>query len=487
MEFLNQLIDLVRTNGELLEGLAALVALILVAGAIFSPVGGAVRRAFARITDGGAPPRIQHAPLNTPESLEAAEAASPADPASPMPAFDRPTIAVLPLNNMSGDPDQDYLADGLTEDIITLMSRTPGFNVIARNSTFVYKGQNVDVRALGREMGVRYVVEGSLRKVGERLRVTVQLIEAESASHIWAEKYDRPLDEFFDLQDEVTQAIVAQIQPQLKNAEIARHEHLSTDDLGAWALIRRASHMFTTQRNTRKNMNIIIELAKKAIELDPTYAEAYGILSRAHSVKVMFREAEDSDEELKLARQALDEMRRLAPNDAQTFHALGQFASASSDTQRALGAYEEAYTRNPNEVSTLAALGLALARLGRVDEGLEKIERAIELSPQDPGRYSYHFYAAMASLIGRQMEQALDHARQSVELFDEFPGSLSIYAGTLAFFGRRDEAKAMLERLHEVGPGMTRDDILNGVLKSAALDGNMIEAFGNLLDEVGIE
>ena len=205
---------------------------------------------------------------------------------------------------------QDYLADGLTEDLITLVSRIEGFDVIARNSTFAYKGQHPDIRDVGETLGASYVVEGSLRQMGQQLRVTIQLIDAANGNHVWAEKYDRPLDEFFDLQDEVVAAIAAQLMPQLDTAAIARHMDHSDDTLKAWALTRRAYTILRSERNNKENLDRAISLSEQALAIDPNYADAYGTLARAHSIAVFFAETEEPERSKARAQEAIAKLRR---------------------------------------------------------------------------------------------------------------------------------------------------------------------------------
>ena len=248
----------------------------------------------------------------------------------------RPSIAILPLNNMSGDAAQEYLADGLTEDLITLVSRLDGFDVIARNSTFAYKGQHPDIREVGRTLGASYVVEGSIRRVGNQLRVTVQLIDAADGNHVWAEKYDRPTDEFFDLQDEVVAAIAAQLHPQLNTAAIARHLDHSENLLRAWALTRQAFTILRSERNNKVNLDRAIALCEEALKLAPDYTDAYGALARAHAIACYYAETDDSDGSIQRAQEAIAILRRLAPNEAVTFHAIAQLALATDGSAKAV-------------------------------------------------------------------------------------------------------------------------------------------------------
>ena len=222
-----------------------------------------------------------------------------------LPPPDRASIAVLPLECMSDSRDYDYLADGMTEDIITLLARIPGFLVIARNSTFCYKGQHCDIRQVGRELGVRYVVEGSLRPIGDRLRVTIQLIEAESGNHLWADRFDRTADDLFDVQDEVTTAIVARLEPELTRAEFESIRRRPPADLGAWDYYRQASGILALKGWHEATFTEGAELCRKAIALDPDFAPARAMLSLLLAIGHLVGYVASPDEALKEADLAL--------------------------------------------------------------------------------------------------------------------------------------------------------------------------------------
>ncbi len=470
MEFISPITNWIVENEGLLSGLAAM---IVVGGVITSPFGASLRSLVGRLR----PSFLSEAedePAATEKGVSTAE-----------PRRQRPSIAILPLNNMSGDTSQDYLADGLTEDLITLVSRIEGFDVIARNSTFAYKGQHPDIRDVGQTLGASYVVEGSLRQMGQQLRVTVQLIDAANGNHVWAEKYDRPLSEFFDLQDEVVAAIAAQLLPQLDTAAIARHLDHSDDTLKAWALTRRAYTILRSERNNLENLERAISLSEQALAIDPNFAEAYGTLARAHSIACFYDETEDQEQSQKRAQEAIATLRRLAPNEAVTYHAIAQFALATEGSEKAVPAFEEAARRNPNDVLLLASLGYHLVQTGRTPEGLSKLQRALDLSPHDPGRHRLHFLMAMASLNVDDLDAALKHARSSVELFDQFPAALALHAGLLFAKGENEQAKQQLARLRMVNPSMRREFLTARMGYSFGLKMEQEESFNRLLDEAG--
>ena len=476
MEIITVITDWIVENEGLLSGIAAL---IVVGGVLVSPFGSSTRSVIAKyapfLFSDDAPTRAN----------EGAETQSGFNAASVV--RQRPSIAILPLNNMSGDTAQDYLADGLTEDLITLVSRLDGFDVIARNSTFAYKGQHPDIREVGRTLGASYVVEGSIRRVGSQLRVTVQLIDAADGHHVWAEKYDRPIDEFFDLQDEVVAAIAAQLHPQLNTAAIARHLEHSEDMLKAWALTRQAFSILRSERNNKTNLDRAIASCEEAMTLAPDYADAYGALARAHAIACYYAETDDAEESIQKAQEAIAVLRRLAPNEAVTFHAIAQLALATDGSAKAVPAFEEAAKRNPNDVLLLASLGYHLVHCGRGEEGIAKLQRALDLSPHDPGRHRLHFLMAMALLNENEISDALIHARASVELFDEFPAALALYAGLLFAQDQKEEAKHQLARLRGISPNITREMLAQRIGYNMGLKIEHEASFNRLLDEAGFD
>ena len=476
MELITFVTDWIVQNEGLLSGIAAL---IVVGGVLVSPFGASFRSVIAK-----------RAPFLFGEEVPSARGAIAETENGDGPALSgrqRPSIAILPLNNMSGDAAQEYLADGLTEDLITLVSRLDGFDVIARNSTFAYKGQHPDIREVGRTLGASYVVEGSIRRVGNQLRVTVQLIDAADGNHVWAEKYDRPTDEFFDLQDEVVAAIAAQLHPQLNTAAIARHLEHSEDMLRAWALTRQAFTILRSERNNKANLDRAIALCEEALELTPDYADAYGALARAHAIACYYNETDSSEQSIAKAQGAISILRRMAPNEAVTFHAIAQLALATDGSAKAVPAFEEASKRNPNDVVLLASLGYHLVQCGRGEEGIAKLQRALDLSPHDPGRHRLHFLMAMALLNENEISKALSHARASVELFDEFPAALALYAGLLFAQGQKDEAKQQLARLRSISPHITREKLAQRIGYNMGLKIEHEASFNRLLDEAGFD
>jgi len=305
---------------------------------------------------------------------------------------ERPSLAVLPFQNMSGDAEQDYFADGVVEDIITALSRIRWFFVIARNSSFTYKGKAVDIRQVGRELGVRYVLEGSVRKAGNKVRITGQLIEASSARHVWAEKFDGDLADIFDLQDRITESIVGAIEPSLLSAEIARAEHKPTANLDAYDLYLRAWALYgSMNRSTIRNA---IELLMAAIALDPTYAQAKALAAICHGDLVQQRwdDPEDFIASDRLAREALADAR----DDPIALAFASQIAAyISKDYETALAAADRALAICPNSFVVSSRCGWVKLYVGQAGEAVDCFMRAIRLSPLDP--YTFNAPVGMAA------------------------------------------------------------------------------------------
>lgn len=315
----------------------------------------------------------------------------------------KPSVAVLPLNNISGDPEQEYLADGITEDVITLLSRNPRFFVIARNSSFTYKGKAVDIRQVGAELGVRYVVEGSLRKMGERLRVTVQLIDTSNGQHLWAEQYDRPLAEIFALQDDITRGIAVTLGDEIWSAEISRANSTLPENLDAWGLVMRGSRSYA--RVSRKLLAEEQPLLREALLLEPNYVPAKAELSRSLCLQAanFYSEdpAKDIAEAYTLGQQALES----APNDPLALFALGSCYGYTGRPREAIRLLEKAISKQPNYALASAILGLALTLDQQPARGLPYNEQALLLSPRSPQVYLFEtFRTATLCELGRYTE-----------------------------------------------------------------------------------
>ena len=344
----------------------------------------------------------------------------------PLTLPDKPSIAILPFANMSGDPEQEYFADGITEDIITALSKFRWFFVIARNSTFVYKGRAVDVKTVGRELGVRYVLDGSVRKAANRVRVTAQLIEAETGNHVWAERYDRSLEDIFDLQDEITSTIAAAVEPELAGSERERSMRKPTEHLGAWDLFQRG--MALMWRQNRSSINSGMELIHQAVGLDPGFGRAHGYLAYGAYYLLALEWAADRDEVL---RQGIEEAGKglaIDQRDFFAYHALGRLSTMAGDHAAAIRALETCVGINPN--FSLGYHGLAEAHVfgGDPEKAITYADTAIRLSPNDPNMSNFLHYKASAYVRLNEFDRA-------IEIFEkacEYPSALYVPFATLA-------------------------------------------------------
>jgi adenylate cyclase len=366
-------------------------------------------------------------------------AATSQGPALPLP--DKPSIAVLPFKNMSGDPEQEYFADGMVEDIITALSRYPTLFVIARNSCFSFKGRAVDVKQVGRELGVRYVLEGSLRKSGNRVRVTAQLVEAETGNHVWAERYDRDLADIFAVQDEITQATTIAIAPAIADAEQQRAIRKPPASLDAWGAHQRGMWHFS--KASAEDNALAEKFFQRAIDLDPMFVGGYiglsAVLSRAKGTQ--------SREEA-LARRAV----ALDGGDAEAHSRLALALLAGGDHQGARAQAERALTICPNLAAAHGALGVILAYSGRPKEGIAALETCIRLDPRDPSLVNRLNQVALAHYFCRDYEASVGAAERAIRSFPDFPSPYRWLAAALGELGRTAEAKAALEKALTVSP-----------------------------------
>ena len=353
---------------------------------------------------------------------------------------DKPSLAVMPFTNMSGDPEQEYFADGMVEEIITGLSRIKWLFVIARNSSFIYKGQAVNVGRVGRELGVRYVLEGSVRKAGERVRVSGQLIETETSVHLWAERYDRRLDDVFALQDEITLNVVGAIEPSLREAEIERVKRKRPENLDAYDLVLRAlPHVFLPMPAEAAKAMPLLE---RALTLEPDYAGALGYLAWCHQILFVrggFNQ-ENRNAAIRHARAAL----AFGRDDA-TALALGGFVVSVTEHNRATAfeALEQALAISPSSSFALFFGSVALAYAGEAERAIDWAERALRFSPFDRlNHLSYHALAIAHFLRGRY-EEAAHAARRSVQSIPSSSISRSVLTAALAKLGRIEEAKAV--------------------------------------------
>jgi len=369
--------------------------------------------------------------------------------ARPAPSLpDKPSIAVMPFQNMSGDPEQEYFADGMVEDIITGLSRIKWLFVIARNSTFVYKGRAVDVKQVGRELGVRYVLEGGVRKAAGRVRITGQLIDATTGGHLWADRFDGRLEDIFDLQDRVTTSVVGAIAPKLEQAEIARAKRRPTDSLDAYdyVLLGRANFY----KYTREGNNEALRLFHKAIDLDPEFALAYAMTVWCYSQRQTYGWMVDRVQErvqaIKLARRAID----LAPDDPIALTSAGWGLARIGQDWGGVAFIDRALALNPNLAAASFVSGWVKIYIGESDVAIEHFERFIRLSPLDPIMFMAFAGIACAHFLAGRNDDASSWAEQALRENPDCHPALRIAAASNALAGRTNEAHKAVLRLHEV-------------------------------------
>jgi adenylate cyclase len=367
---------------------------------------------------------------------------------------DRPSIAVLPFDNMSGDPDQDYFADGMVEDIITALSRLSWLFVIARNSSFTYKGPAVDVKRVGRELGVRYVLEGSVRKAGNRLRITGQLIDAANGTHLWADRYDGNIEDIFDLQDQVTSSVVGAIAPKLERAEIERSRQKPTNSLDAYDVYLRGMAAFY-QWNADGNAEAL-KLFYRAIEIDQDYASAYAMAARCLNTQgVIDPKVLGAPEHVAEAERMSRRAAELGRDDAMALSMAGvTLGFTVKDIRGGAALTERALVLNPNLAWAHYCDGWLQAWLGRGELAIERVDRAIQLSPQDPTIFQLQSALAFAHFTAGNYDTALSWAERALhDRPSHFP-ALMVAVASAGHLDRQAEAKEFSDRILRLFPYM---------------------------------
>ena len=366
---------------------------------------------------------------------------------------DRPSIAALPFLNLSGDPDQDYFADGVVEDIISALSRIRWLFVIARNSSFTYKGRAVDIKQVGRELGVRYVLEGSLRKAANRVRITGQLIDATTGGHLWAERFEGTLDDLFELQDQVAASVVGAIAPQLERAEIERAKRKSTENLDAYDHYLRAMAHF--HRGTREAIGEALPSFYKAIDLDPDFASAYAMAAWSHFWRKVNGWMTDRPQEIAEGRRLALRAVELGKDDAvalaRSGHALAHFGS---DLDSCVALLDRALILNPNLAAAWFLGGFLRIWRGEPDDAIERFAVAMRLSPLDPEMYRMQAGTAMAHLLAGRIKAAATWAERASRDLPAFLLAVGVIAASYALAGRTDEAQQAMRRLRELDPAL---------------------------------
>jgi len=385
-----------------------------------------------------------------------AAAASPAPPTLALPA--KPSIAVLPFNNLSGDLEQEYFADGMVEDIITALSRFKELFVIARNSSFVYKGKAVDIQQVARELGVHYVLEGSVRKSGNRVRITGQLIDAATRAHLWADRFDGSFEDVFELQDSVTESVVGALLPSLNKAEVERVRRKPPANLDAYDYVLRAlPHVLA---NTPAEVGEAIGLLREALRLDPAYAYAHSLLCIAFAQ--IYRSAR-GQERTEMQQAAEEHARRalvLGGDDAAVLTYAGWVLLITGvDVAGGRAALDTATRLNPNLAIALAYRSIALALTGQPQVAIEDATKALRLSPIDPSGYLAVGGTVIARIVLDQYDEAAIAARKAIQMNPRFPMAYAWAIVTECGRGDLEQAELWLQQLAEVLPGFTRQDL----------------------------
>ncbi len=382
----------------------------------------------------------------TTESVEIAQSAST------LPR--KPSIAVLPFANMSGDPEQEYFADGMVEDIITALSRFNQLFVIARNSSFTYKGRAVDVRQVAKELGVHFVLEGSVRRAGNKVRITGQLIDAATGAHLWADRFDGALEDVFDLQDKITASVVGAIEPTLRKVEIERARRRPVENLDAYDLYLRAlPHVYAF----RPDENLAgLELLRKAIDLDPAYAPALAYAAWCLEQRIVrgWPPAGDDDREraIALARRAV----AAGSEDAMALVAAGfVLVMVARDYDTGLDAVRRALKLNPGSGFVALLASAALAFGSNAEDALMQAERAMALSPLDPGFFMFLSIAGFAHLFSGRPDQAMDLEKRSIALYPDWDTAYWALVAAYVQLDRLADARVALAKLRSLSPGLT--------------------------------
>jgi adenylate cyclase len=383
-----------------------------------------------------------------PSKMDAA--GSPSNAANPTPSVEAPSIAVLPFANMSGDPEQEYFSDGISEDVITDLSKIAGLVVIARNSSFTYKGRSVDIREVGRELGVRSVLEGSIRRAGNRVRITAQLIDATNGAHLWADRYDRDLTDIFAVQDDVTRRIVDALKVTLSPAEKARLADSGTPNIDAYDCYLRGRELLALNPKNRERFEHSTKLFMRALELDPGYSQAYASLSLAYNLDYQNRWSDDPDNSLQLAKHNAEQAIEKDPKEPFARQVACWAAMFDKDLGRAKSEADIALSLNPNSSGAYASLGSIHTYSGRPLEAIPALERATRLDPAfRPGHL--HFLG-MAYLLAGKYETAAALLGERILLVPGTDFSRVLLASALGHLGEVDEARRIWRELREINP-----------------------------------
>jgi adenylate cyclase len=410
------------------------------------------------------PVRVYGVTLN--RSAANSEQVAPASHSGTLALPDKPSIAVLPFQNMSGDSEQEYFVDGMVEDIITGLSRIKWLFVIARNSSFAYKGKSPDIRQVGRELGVRYVLEGSVRKAENRVRISAELIEAQAGAHLWAERYDRTLDDIFALQDEITSSVVGAIEPSLRSAEVERVKRKRPESLDAYDLYLRA--LSCSSNTTPAAATLALEYLETALRIGQSYPAAHGLAAICHYRRFIRSSAgpEEKSAAVHHARAVLasgpDDATALA-QAAFVLHAIGD------DTPTARSALDSAIVLNPNSAQVIAYSAIVNADLGHYETAIEEAQRSIRLSPFDPMLFRAEMALTVAYYYSGRFTEAAEAAMRAIRSNPQFTPAHAFLAASCHQLGHIADARMAVKRLLEVEPSF-RVNVLQRRAFGAAAD-----------------
>ena len=391
-----------------------------------------------------------------PAGSEPAPLSPSTQPFRALPLPDKPSLAVLPFANLSGDPEQEYLADGITDEIITALAKVRWFFVIAGNSSFTFKGRATDTKQVGRDLGVRYVLEGSVRKAGQRLRITGQLIEAETGSHLWADRYEGSVEDVFEFQDRITENVVGAIEPRLRVAEMERAKRKRPESLNAYDRFLRALSQFYLA--SRDGMAATLRLLDETIRLDPDYGPPYALAAQCHVYYITQGwtddRARDQAEGERLAHAALERDRDDPTVLWMAGHALGFL---TRDYETALALLDRSLALNPNSASAYCFSAWSRCCAGFPEIAIPQVQAALRLSPIDRNIFMFQSALAVAYCMTGQHEKAVEWGQRAIQEQPRWTGSYRPLASSLAHLGRIEEAKSVMARLLEIDPTYSLD------------------------------
>jgi TolB-like protein/Flp pilus assembly protein TadD len=442
----------ISENEALLSGLAAM---IVVAGVVFSPIGIGIRRLLRSSKGAELAPAVTE-----PSRVDApADDTSVPNRALPSAPSDRPSIAVLPFMNMSDDSEQAFLADGMTEDIITGLAATRHLYVVSRNSTFAYKGLSPDIREVGRELGVRYVLEGSIRRVGDKLRTTAQLIEAASGNHLWAEKYDRLYSDMFDVQDEVVSDIAGALSLQITDAEVKRSRREPPSNLGAWELVQQGLKSAFYETPSLQLSRDALGALERAVELDPSYGHARAAYAWMLFSSAINGWATDPFATIREGQKQLSAALELDTSDPLTQYYIGAAYIYNGRHEIAVRFLEQSLASNPHQPDAMVHLALAWGFLGEFERAYVNFDQVDRMAPNRIGVGPYAWYRGIVLTLEGRYDEAIPIISAVLEHIPRYATARVTLGIAYEKTGRPDKARATIERANELDPGLCVDGI----------------------------